>query len=161
MIITKQKQIEFINDCSCNVDECELRNAILWYQDKPTASKKHIYMHGRYPAISIYDKKLHIHRLLMMYWNNTREIDQSLYVHHIDGNKLNAQKCNLMFMDKSEHESLHNKGRVISEKERIRLQSYNEARRGKPFPKETREKISIALRKRNARLKALKWEVCE
>ena len=32
MIIKQQKDIRFINDCGCIVDENELSSAILWYQ---------------------------------------------------------------------------------------------------------------------------------
>lgn len=68
-MIKKQKHIRFINDCGCIVDESELEKAILWYQKSPTASIKHIYMHSKYPAITIHKEKCHIHRLLMLYWN--------------------------------------------------------------------------------------------
>lgn len=65
MIIKEQKKIEFINDCNCIVDYDELRKAIIWYQNKPTARIKHIYIHQKYPAVSIHNKKIHIHRLLI------------------------------------------------------------------------------------------------
>lgn len=61
LIVKEQKKLEFINDCHCIVDYAELEKAINWYSDKPTARLKHIYMHGNYPAVSIYKEKIHIH----------------------------------------------------------------------------------------------------
>ena len=112
MIVNQQKKINFINDCDCIVDYEELENAILWYQDKPTSRLKHIYLHGNYPAVSIYNKKIHIHRLLMMYWNNIKMLSRKIYVHHKDENKLNASKDNLIFMEDIIHQSKHNKGKI-------------------------------------------------
>lgn len=158
MIVNKQKQIEFINDCGCIVDENELRNAILWYQEKPTAQNKHIYLHGRYPAVSIYREKVHIHRLLVMYWKNIKLLGRSYCVHHIDGNRLNATRENLELLPASKHLSLHNKGREPREEEVRRIKEINRRRANGNYPQETKEKISIAIRKRNAMLKGLKWE---
>lgn len=47
-------------------------------------------MFGNYPAVTIFKEKIHIHRLLMMYWNGIRKLDKNTYVHHINENKLNA-----------------------------------------------------------------------
>ena len=71
MIVNYQKKIEFVNDCNCIVDYDDLEKAILWYQDKPTSRLRHIYIHEGYPTITIFDKKLKVHRLLMEYWLNT------------------------------------------------------------------------------------------
>ena len=60
MIVNKQKRIEFINDCNCIVDYIELEKAILWYQERPTSRLKHIYLSGNYPAVTIFNKKIHI-----------------------------------------------------------------------------------------------------
>lgn len=130
MIIKAQKKIEFINDCDCLVDYDELAKAIMWYQDKPTARLKHIYIHQKYPAVSIYDKKVHIHRLLMMYWSNNKTLDREIYVHHIDGNKLCALKSNLMFMRNKEHQSMHNLGKTITEAQRLATIKSNQRRKG-------------------------------
>ena len=62
-----QRKIEFINNCCAVVDYDELEKAILLYSCKPTISKKHIFMYGNYPAVSIGKDKIHIHRLMMMY----------------------------------------------------------------------------------------------
>jgi len=117
MIVKKQKPIEFINQCNCLVDYGELKKAIIWYSDKPTARLKSIYLHGNknhsYPAVSIYEKKIHVHRLLMMYWLN-RILDASEYVHHKDENTLNAFRENLQVMKAKEHPVHHLKGRKQS-----------------------------------------------
>lgn len=130
MIVKNQKKIEFINDCNCIVDYNELEKAILWYQEKPTSRLKHIYLFGKYPAVSILNKKIHIHRLLMMYWNNNKELSRELYVHHIDENKLNADKNNLIFMECKIHQSKHNKGKTSSQKQREATIENNHKRKG-------------------------------
>ena len=84
-MIKTQKKIEFINSCNCIVDYEMLKKAMLWYSSKPLYSQRAIFMHGNYPAVSIYDEKIHIHRLLMMYKLQS-DIDTNYYVHHIDGN---------------------------------------------------------------------------
>ena len=56
MIVKEQTKITFINNCNAIFDEEELSKAIMWYSTKPVISKKHIYMYGCYPAISIHDK---------------------------------------------------------------------------------------------------------
>lgn len=78
-----QKKIEFDNECKCLVDYSELEKAILWYQKKPSLSKKKIYLHGHYPAVSIHNEKIHVHRLLMQYWLRTR-IPFEYSVHHLN-----------------------------------------------------------------------------
>lgn len=111
MIVNKQKKIEFINDCNCIVDYNELEKAILWYQNKPTSRLKHIYMLGEYPAITIFKEKIHIHRLLMEYWLNTK-LPRDYYVHHINENKLDTRKENLSLEYSFVHQSHHNKGKI-------------------------------------------------
>ena len=108
MICKEKKDIVFINDCNAIVDEKLLRSAICWYSSKPVCKFKHIYMYGNYPAVSIYDKKIHIHRLIKMYLIGT-DIEKGFYVHHKDGNKLNATEENLEIVSESEHQSFHNK----------------------------------------------------
>lgn len=68
MIVRTQKRIEFKNECNCIVDLVELEKSVIWIQSKPTARLKKIYMHGRYPAVSVHNKKIHVHRLLASYW---------------------------------------------------------------------------------------------
>ena len=111
MKINKQKPIEFINNCNCEVDISDLMRAILWFANgKPVARFKTIFIYGRYPAVSIYEQKIHIHRLLWM-WLHNRKLDRDEYVHHLDGNKLNARTINLHLMSASEHQRKVNKGR--------------------------------------------------
>lgn len=129
MIIKEQNKIEFINDCNAIFDVTELENAILWYQTRPTTSSKKIYMHGNYPAISIFNEKIHIHRLLMMYWLKSR-IPREYYVHHIDGNKMNSSKNNLSVIFESVHQSNHNKGKKLSSSTKELISKANQNRKG-------------------------------
>jgi len=87
MIVKEHKLIEFINDCKCQFAYQDLLDAIRWYSPKPVTRLKHIFMHGRYPAVSIYDKKIHVHRLLAMYYEQ-RDLERGEYVHHKDNNSL-------------------------------------------------------------------------
>lgn len=127
-MVKEQKKIEFINDCNANVDYKELESAILWYADKPTFSKKYIYMHGQYPAVSIGKEKIHIHRLLMSYWLNTR-IPTEFSVYHIDEDRLNAAKENLSVILNSTHNSKHNKGKTVTPKMLERILRMNHSRK--------------------------------
>jgi hypothetical protein len=130
MIVKKHKPIKFINTCGCIVDEKELEQAILWYTDKPVCGTKKIFMHGNYPAVAIYKEKIHVHRLLMMYWQN-RKLLRNEYVHHIDENKLNAMKSNLCLIEVGKHQSMHNKGKVFSENHRALISEANRRRAGR------------------------------
>ena len=129
MIVNKQMRIEFINDCKCNVDYEELEKAINWYSEKPTARLKHIYMFGNYPAVSIYNEKIHVHRLLMMYWLRCK-LPSEYFVHHIDENKLNALKENLSVVLSSTHQSKHNKGKTLTRSHREKISIQNHKRKG-------------------------------
>lgn len=113
MKITAQKHIEFNSPIEVLYDPSELRKAILWYTDKPTARLKHVFLYGKYYAVSIYDQKIHIHRLLMMYWIK-RELQTNEYVHHKNENKFNNHKYNLEILPASVHQSITNKGRKQS-----------------------------------------------
>jgi hypothetical protein len=129
MIIKRQNPIQFINDCGCLVDENELKKAIQWYSKRPVTRLKHIYMYGAYPAISIYKEKLHIHRLLMAYWEN-RTLAATEYVHHSDENKLNALQNNLTIQEQSKHQRKHNAGKVLSLSHRQKISDANRKRKG-------------------------------
>lgn len=133
MIVKEQKKIEFVNDCDAIVDYTELEKAIIWYADKPVTSIKHIYMHGKYPAVSILREKIHIHRLLMMYWANTK-MPSKFVVHHLNGNKLDASKENLCVVLNSTHVSNHNKGREVSHAAKERLIRFNHSRKNTRQP---------------------------
>ena len=129
MIVKSQKRIEFINDCNCIVDYNELEKAIIWYQQKPTSRLRHIYLYGNYPAISINTEKIHVHRLLMEYLLKTN-IPRNYYVHHINENKLYARKENLAIVFMTTHQSKHNKGKIISEKQKEAIRINNHKRLG-------------------------------
>lgn len=130
MIVNNQKNIIIKNDCDAIFEEKELIEAILWYSDKPVTRIKTVYMHGEYPAVSIYEKKIHIHRLLMMYWLQS-EIPTGYLVHHNNRNKLDARKENLSIVSVSYHQSYHNKGKSISEQQKEQIRKSNRTRKGK------------------------------
>ena len=94
MIVNEQREVKLVNCCNAIYAEDELINAALWYSDKPICSTKKIVLRRNYPSICIYDKKIGIHRLLMMYWLQG-EIPDGYVVHHINENKLDARKKNL------------------------------------------------------------------
>jgi hypothetical protein len=126
----KQLKINFINDCNCQVDYNELEKALLWRSKKPISKTRHIYLHGDYPAVAIGKTKIHIHRLLMMFWLKTN-LPSDFYVHHIDGNKLNAKIDNLILVHSVKHQSEHNKGKVLSKEHRRKIADKNKLRKGK------------------------------
>ena len=128
-MVKGQKEISFVNDCNAIVDFEELEKAILWYSDSPTISNKHIYIHGRYPAVSIGKEKIHIHRLLMMYWLKSK-IPSEFSVHHINENRLDSSKGNLSVILNSAHVSSHNKGKEVTDKVRDRIIKFNHTRKG-------------------------------
>ena len=127
MIVKEQKPIKFQNTCGCLVDEKELEKAILWYSDKPVSGTKKIFMYGKYPGVAIYKEKIHVHRLLMMFWLQ-RRLARNEYVHHMDENKRNATKQNLQLIEQAVHQSMHNKGRNFSVIHRQRIAEGNRRR---------------------------------
>lgn len=135
MIVKKQKPIEFINTCDCIVHYGELEQAILWYQNKPTARLKKIYLHGRYPAVSIHQKKVHVHRLLMMYWLDNKNLPKTIHTHHTNGNKLDCTRTNLNCYLESTHLSFHNKGKTLTTEHRLKLSIAGRRRRGMKIKK--------------------------
>lgn len=113
MIVKEWKPIKFDNAAKVIVDFGLLEEAIRWKSDKPVTRIKRIFMHGRYPAISIYGAKYHVHRLLMCFvygrWLNSDE-----HVDHIDGNRLNARLENLRVLGAPDHLSITHKDRKQS-----------------------------------------------
>lgn len=102
---------------------------MLWYSLKPLRKFRKIYLLGEYPAVGIYKEKFHVHRLLMMYWED-RSLKRDEYVHHKDENKLNTLRTNLEIVPESEHQSFHNKGRIFSPSHRAKIGKANTLRRG-------------------------------
>ena len=131
MTVNVQKKINFINDCDCIVDFDELEKAILWYQKKPTRSLKKIYLHGRYPAISTHDEKIHVHRLLAKYWIKNKNLESDMHVHHKNGNRLDNRRNNLEIINGRQHLSNHNSGRTFTIQHRNKISKANKKRRGK------------------------------
>lgn len=129
MIVNKQKRIEFNSPGEVLYDADELRKAILWYSDKPVCKLKHVYLHGRYYAVSIYEQKIHIHRLLMMYWLQ-RDLETIEHVHHINGNRFNNLRENLEVIFAPLHISQHQKGMPKSEEHKAKISIANKRRKG-------------------------------
>lgn len=134
MIVKKQKTIEFINKCNCIVDFEELEKAIMWYSNKPVTRLKSIYLHGQYPAVSIYQEKIHVHRLLMMYWNKRKLLSYE-QVHHKDENKLNALRSNLEITLAGIHQSYHNKCKLFTSSHKEKIGLANKNRKGMKMKK--------------------------
>lgn len=125
MIVRRQKPLSFDNRCSAKFEPWQLEKAILWQsQALPVARLKRVFMYGKYPAISIYGSKLHIHRLILS-WHHRRTLLRTEYAHHKDGDKMNARLSNLGLMSEHDHQSHHNKGKTVSKATRKRLTDAN------------------------------------
>ena len=86
-------------------------------------------MLGNYPAVSIHNEKVHVHRLLMTYWLKTK-IPTEYSVHHINHNKLDSRKENLSLVLNSAHDSAHMKGVEFSSDHRKKISEANKKRKG-------------------------------
>ena len=138
MKILKQKPIVLLNDCNAVYDNDLLIEAMLWFASDPMEKTKKVFMYGRYPAVAIGKHKLHIHRLIVAYENDG--LGPQFYVHHKDGNRLNAERKNLEIMRADEHQSITNKGRKQSpEWIKKRIAKTADAKRGKKYPKKVYE----------------------
>ena len=126
---TKQSKLYFDNKCNCLVDYELLEKAMLWFSEGNIKQRRTIYLHGKYPAVSVFDKKIHVHRLLAMYREKSC-ILFSIHAHHIDGNKLNACLENIQLVIASSHISYHNKGRKLSEDHKLKISAANKGRKG-------------------------------
>lgn len=124
-----QKKIKFDNTCNCIVDYDLLEKAMLWYSDHNLFSERKIFLHGRYPAISIYDEKIHVHRLLLMY-KYKYKLHRSLISHHKNMNKLDCTECNLELLTSRIHAYHHHKGKKLSKNHRLKIAEANKKRKG-------------------------------
>lgn len=124
MTPTTQKPIYFVNKTGCIVDLDLLERACVWFSDKPLVSKKSIFMYGKYPSVAIYKNKMHIHRLIMSFILG-RHLETNEYVHHKNGNRLDCRLDNLQLIDVFTHQSMHNKGKEISEWHKERIRQWN------------------------------------
>lgn len=128
-----QQELVFENECNCTVDYDILKKAMLWYANGRVLKRlRKIYMHGKYPAVSVYNSKIQVHRLLMQYKIKSK-IPNHLYVHHIDGNKNNCSMYNLKLMDISTHQSFHNKGKTLSADHKSKIAIKNTKRKGSMY----------------------------
>ena len=86
-----------------------------------------------------------LHRVLYCFYNDIPNINiiKDKYVHHIDENKYNNSKENLMLIEPSEHTKLHSIGRKHTEKSK---QKMSIARKGKHFSEEHRKKLAEHLK---------------
>ena len=64
-----------------------------------------------------------------MFWLNCK-LPSNYFVHHLDGNKLNADKNNLSLMFVSAHQSQHNTGKTLSYSHRRKIAENNHKRKG-------------------------------
>src|SRR5699024_2819487 len=143
--VNNQKPIEFNNEANCIVDYRELEKAILWVQDRPTLSKKKIYMYGFYPCVSIHDKKYHVHRLLMMYWLG-RKLETNEHVHYKNENKLKSSRNKLEVLDNFTHLYKQLTGKKFTEKQREGISKTNKKREGIKYKRNNyvdREKLYL------------------
>lgn len=122
--MNEQKQIVFRNRCNAIFDEQMLRDAILKAATRPVCRLKDVFLHQRYPAISIGGKKYQVHRFVFSFYIG-KPIPDGVYVHHKNGNKLDCTIENLCLMRASCHQSLHNKGKTQSEIHRKRISEAN------------------------------------
>lgn len=92
-----------------------------------------------------YFKSVPIHRILMYTYYGYRD-GKVWNIHHIDENKLNNNIENLIYLTKSDHNSLHkkgkptwNKGKHLPEETKFKMSM---SRKGKQHTEETKRKMS-------------------
>jgi len=134
MTVKTQRPMTFTNECGCIVDYDLLAKAMLWYATKPQCGKKHIFMYGRYPSVSILGEKIHVHRLLVLYANKNTIVSR-LVSHHKDGNRLNCTIGNLCLLTAEEHGHLHNAGKTLTEEHKRKIALANRRRKGMSMAK--------------------------
>lgn len=137
-----QKKIEFDNTCNCIVDLALLEKAIIWYSEGTLKGKRKIYMHGEYAAVSVFNKKIHVHRLLMLF-NSRGDICSNIHVHHKDENKLNCLVRNLELKQAGAHVREHLKGRTLTKEHRKKISEANKKRKGIKMKKRVQIDLDI------------------
>lgn len=130
MTVKTQRPIKWENTCKAIYDNKLLEEAVLWYSSHPVRSKKKVFISAKYPAVAIRKEKLHIHRLIYSYINNG--VPSDCYVHHKNGNKLDATTDNLEAVNIKEHQSMHNRGKTISEEHKESIRKSNRTRYENP-----------------------------
>ena len=105
---------------------------------KPIQQIKSIFLHGRYPAISLFGKKYHIHRILAEHYMG-RQLESCELVHHVNGVSWDAKKDNLQITTASLHNKYHLTGRILSSRERQVISDRNRKRKGE------RRKYKVAI----------------
>lgn len=165
-MIKAQRPITLINTCGAIYSESELAKAMIWYSSGPLQRIKKVSLHGEYPSVSIGNKKIHIHRLIAMYCAGNI-LPSDIFVHHLDGNKLNAEKSNLQLIAMGQHQSNHNAGKILSDKHKAKIAVANSRRKGtthKPSRPDVTSKDVYCLRKQgmsfNQISKRLKLDWC-
>lgn len=119
--------IVIYNICNAIFDEETLRNAMKYLQ--MVFKKKRIVVSlssSGYPQIRYGSNYIKLHRIIGQYINQDK--NGIFQYHHIDENKLNSFSTNLQKMTLSEHQKLHGKNRIISERHR---EAISKARKGK------------------------------
>lgn len=82
-------------------------------------------------------KRTPVHRIVMYTHKGYKNLD----IHHIDLNPLNNKLENLVYLTRSEHMSLHNHKRNLSEETKRKI---SESHKGKHFSEEHKQKLSEA-----------------
>lgn len=103
----------FINECDCKFNPLDLEEAIIRRANKDGKAVKESYritLRGDYPSICIAHNHYMIHYILGEYYFGKNEV-----IHHIDGDKLNATRENLIPMTVSEHIRNHEVHKYVSE----------------------------------------------
>lgn len=132
MIVKEQKTIELVNACGATYHESEVVAALAWLAalyGKPVQRLKRVFLYGKYPAISIYGDKIHLHRAIgMSLWRDTDFEFDVKYVHHKNHNKMDARSENLELIGVSDHQSHHTKGRIFTEEHKRKISEGNRSR---------------------------------
>ena len=109
--------MKFINSCNCIVDYNILEKAIIAECDrrsiKPKDSYK-IYDYRGYAGISLKHDKVSIHRIIGKYMVGFN-FGRKIYVHHLDGNKMNNSISNLQVIRSDLHIKEHDIHKYIPE----------------------------------------------